>query len=244
MKRRSFCGKRYGITYYGMGFLIGFGAGMFAFKIIYSSLIISLALSTVAGMVFSNVFVNMQINRRKSEFVLEFCDYLDAISSSLSCGKNSYETFQLANDDMHNLYSNISPICIESQRVANGLKSGRSIDELLLDMYERTGCEDVKIFGDVYSICNMAGGDLKQTVSDTKNRIIEKINIENEIKTSLAAPKNELNIMALMPIVITGTLRILGDNFLSGSSLAASTIALGVFIFAYVLGQKIVKIEV
>ncbi len=244
MEKHSYCGKRYGTLEYGTGFLIGAAGGYFAASIIYATLIVNLIAAVVAGFIFSKFYVRGLINRRKKEFTIEFCDYLDAISSSLSCGKNTYEAFILASEDMSGLYQKTSPICIESKRVANGLKSGRGIDELLSDMASRTMSEDVRIFGDVYSVCNIAGGNLKQTVNDTKNSIIEKISIENEIATSLAAPKNELNIMALMPIVITGTLRILGDEFMSGSSILINTVAVLIFAFSYVLGQKIVKIEV
>lgn len=241
---KSYCGKRYGLVEYGTGFLIGFVLGYFAALVIYGILIINLIFAGVAGMVMSKAYVGILIEKRKKEFTFEFCDYLDAISSSLSCGKNTYEAFLIANDDMHGLYSDDSPICTEGQRIANGLKSGRGIDELLKSMETRTMSEDVAIFADVYGICNLAGGDLRKTVNDTKFTIVEKINIENEIKTCLAAPKNELNIMAAMPIAITGALRVLGDSLVGKSSILVNTIAVVIFVGAYMLGLKFVKIEV
>lgn len=111
-------------------------------------------------------------------------------------------------------------------------------------MAERTDSDDVEIFADVFSICNTAGGNLKQTVCDTKQTITEKITIENEIKTSLAAPRNELNIMATMPIVITAALSILDNGSGEGSMLLINTIAVAIFIGSYALGLKIVNIEV
>lgn len=241
---KTYCGKRYGIVEYGTGFLIGFVLGYMAAVVIYGILVVNLIAALIAGMVMSKVYVNILIAKRQKEFTFEFCDYLDAISSSLSCGKNTFEAFLIANDDMQGLYPSNSPICIEGQRVANGLKSGRGIDELLKSMQERTGSEDVAIFADVYGICNLAGGDLRKTVNDTKLTIVEKINIENEIKTCLAAPKNELNIMAMMPIAITGALRVLGDSLVGKSSFLVNTIAVAIFVGAYVLGLKFVKIEV
>lgn len=241
---KTYCGKRYGIVEYGTGFFIGFILGYFAAIVIYGILVVNLIAALVAGVVMSKVYVNILIGNRKKEFTFEFCDYLDAISSSLSCGKNTFEAFLIANDDMQGLYPSNSPICIEGQRVANGLKSGRGIDELLKSMQERTMSEDVAIFADVYGICNLAGGDLRKTVNDTKFTIVEKINIENEIKTCLAAPKNELNIMAMMPIAITGALRVLGDSLVGKSSFLVNTIAVVIFVGAYLLGLKFVKIEV
>lgn len=241
---KIYCGKRYGLTLYGIGFLIGAVLGYFAASVIYGAFIINVVAAVVAGIFGSRIYVNFLIKRRKKEFTLEFCDYLDAISSSLSCGKNSYEALLIANEDMHNLYPAISPICVESQRISNGLKSGRGIDELFNSMAKRTDSDDVAIFADVFSICNTAGGNLKQTVCDTKQTITEKITIENEIKTSLAAPKNELNIMATMPIVITAALSILDNGSSEGSMFIINTIAVAIFIGSYILGLKIVDIEV
>ena len=241
---RSYCGKRYGVAEYGTGFLLGAVPGYLAASIIYGLLFMEIAASVVSGILGMKLYIGYLINRRHKEFTLEFCDYLDAVSNSLSCGKNAYEAFVTANEDMQDLYSKDSPVCVESLRVANGLKSGRSIDELLASMAARSKSEDVKIFADVFSICNTAGGNLKQTVNDTKLTITEKINIENEIRTSLAAPKNELNIMAIMPVAITAALRILGDSIVGETSFIVNTIAVSLFVVSYSIGLKIVKIEV
>ena len=97
---KTYCGKRYGIVEYGTGFLIGFVLGYMAAVVIYGILVVNLIAALIAGMVMSKVYVNILIAKRQKEFTFEFCDYLDAISSSLSCGKNTFEAFLIANDDM------------------------------------------------------------------------------------------------------------------------------------------------
>ena len=76
--------------------------------------------------------------------------------------------------------------------------------------------------------------------------IIEKIAIEQEIQTVLTGPKNELNIMVLMPLVILASLRVLGGGIITddSSSMLVNTIALGIFGGSYWLGRKIVDIRV
>ena len=241
---RSYCGKRFGLLEYGTGFLIGAAFGYFAAFVIYGALPMEIIAAVVFGVAGAKVYIGFLVKRRKKEFTLEFCDYLDAISSSLSCGKNAYEAFIIADEDMHGLYSASAPVCVESLRVSNGLRSGRGIDELLRLMAVRSKSEDVEIFADIFSICNTAGGNLRQTVNDTKATITEKINMENEIRSSLAAPKNELNIMAAMPIAITAALRVLGDGIVGENTLIVNTIAVVLFVAAYCLGLRIVRIEV
>ncbi|MBP5459979.1 MAG: hypothetical protein J6Y62_07445, partial [Clostridia bacterium] len=59
-------------------------------------------------------------------------------------------------------------------------------------------------------------------------------------------PKNELNIMVLMPLVILASLRVLGGGLITddSSSMAVNAAALGVFLFSYWWGRQIVDIRV
>lgn len=244
MEARDYCGKRYGFSSYVLGFAIGAFAGFCISEILYGQIRFNVVLAIVFGLIASRGFVSTLISNRRRQFAAEFCDYLDSISSSLSCGKNTYEAFLAADEDIRDLYKPDDPIYVESMRVADGLKSGRRIDDLLNDMAARSGNEDVKIFCDVYSICNNAGGNLKKIVNDTKATISEKCEIEAEIHTALAEPKNELRIMSVMPLAITVALKTFGDQFSGENSFAVNTIALVIFVIAYAIGAKIVDIKV
>ncbi|NLL62979.1 MAG: hypothetical protein GX241_01855 [Ruminococcaceae bacterium] len=243
-KRVEYCGKHYSVFEYGTGFLLGAVLGYVVANVIYEKMMIALILAICFGVVGSVIYVNHLFKKRKEEFSHEFCDYLDSICNSLSCGKNTYESFVSADYDMRGLYAKESPICIESAKLVNGLKTGRGINELLFEMAENSLCEDVKIFGDVYDICNKTGGNLKKVVVESKNIIIEKISIESEIRTMLSEPKNELNIMSAMPIAIVMALKMISNNSDEGSSFFINTIALIIFGASYYLGQKLVNIKV
>lgn len=79
---------------------------------------------------------------------------------------------------MHELFGKASPICCESQKLVRGLSMGRSIEELLYEMGKNSLCEEAQIFADVYSMCNLYGGNLKEIVIDSKNTLLEKTAIE------------------------------------------------------------------
>lgn len=244
MTASDYCGKRYGFSSYMLGFLVSAVLGFSVSEIIYGDIRFNLVLALTFGVLGSRWFVTALISNRRKRFAEEFCDYLDCISSSLACGKNTYEAFLAADDDIRDLYKSDSPIYIESRRIADGLKSGRRIEELLMETAVRSGNEDVKIFCEVYSICNTSGGNLKKIVSDTKTVISEKCEIEAEIQTVLAEPKNELRIMSVMPIVITVALKTFGDRFSDSNSLVINSVALILFVVAIAIGVKIVNIKV
>ena len=75
--------------------------------------------------------------------------------------------------------------------------------------------------------------------------INDKIEIEMEIQTMVAASRNELNIMMVMPFIIMFTMRGLGDNMTDNSltNLVVKFTALAIFAGAYVLGLKLVDIK-
>lgn len=75
-----------------------------------------------------------------------------------------------------------------------------------------------------------------------------KCEIEAEIETRIASNKNEQNIMAIMPIILVGMIKLAGsdfaENFTTPTGILCTTIAIAAFVGAYLLGRKILKIEV
>jgi len=241
-----YCGKTYGWKEYLLGFAVGALAGYGVGLIMFQRLFLELFLALAAGLWMGKWYIRWCVTKRRREFLNQFCDYLDSISSSLSVGKNSYESFLSANEDMQDLYRAESAICKESARLASGLKSGRAIPDLLEEMAEDSQCGDVRTFGEIYAVCSRAGGNLKKIVDDTRNMLVEKTAVEEEIQTILSGPKNELNVMAIMPLIILAALRILGGDLLTdnAASLTVNLIALGVFVGSYLMGRRMVEIKV
>lgn len=203
-------------------------------------------LALLFGWYFRGAYIRHKVEKRKRDFLDQFCDYLDSIATSLAVGRNGYESFLSAEQDMRDLYGSGAPICYEASRLTEGLRRGRAIPDLLQEMAEETECSSVRSFGEIYRICSTAGGNLRHIVGDTRNMIQEKVAIEQEIQTVLAGPKNELNIMILMPLVILAALRVLGGGLITddASSMLVNSVALGIFLASYRLGQHIVDIHV
>lgn len=72
--------------------------------------------------------------------------------------------------------------------------------------------------------------------------------IESEIETMVAANQMEQKIMMIMPIMIVGMLKMLGEdfaeNFVTPTGLVATTIGVIAFVTAYFVGKKILDIKV
>ena len=74
--------------------------------------------------------------------------------------------------------------------------------------------------------------------------ISERIAVELEIQTMITGQKNQLNILAIMPVVMALLTRSFETDSGNITVIIIKIVALGIFIFAYWLGTKIVDIKV
>ena len=186
--------------------------------------------------------------KQLNELRTQFKDLLESLTSSYSAGQNTVEAFGDAVNDMTSIYGEGADIVKEVQIISTGLQNNiNNIEELLLDFANRSSLDDVMSFANVFEICNRQGSDLKRIVSDTREIINDKIEVEMEIETMIAGSKNELNIMMIMPVIIVVMLKGLG-NTMAGANNAATVfvkiICIGIFALAYVIGQKIIDIKI
>ena len=145
------------------------------------------------------------------------------------------------------IYGEDADIVKELQIIFSGLANNINIEVLLIDFANRSELDDVMSFANVFEVCNRQGGDLKRVVSDTREIINDKIEIEMEIETMLSGNKNELNIMMIMPVIVVLSLSSMGTMTIVSNSpvnLLVKVICLGIFGAAYLIGRKIVDIKI
>ncbi|MBT9776417.1 kinase [Clostridium sp. MCC353] len=183
--------------------------------------------------------------KRLKKLILEFKDLLEALTASYSAGQTTTMAFLDAQKEMADLFGERADIVQELNIINVGLQHNFNIEDLLLNFAQRSGLDDVESFANVFEVCNRKGGNLKQIVGETRSVINDKIEIEMEIQTMVAAGKNDLNIMMVLPFVIMLSMRGLGES-MTGNSLVniiVKIVVLGIFAAAYMFGLKIVEIK-
>ncbi len=229
------------------GFLIGTVAGAIALYIMFADIRVSVFAGPLTGLAGLTIYKNYLISRQRKTVLLQFRDMLDSLSNSFSAGKNTIGAFTDAYSDLKMTYGEGSPIVGELDRVIKGLYNNFTIEDLLKNMAVRCGLEDVNNFVETFIVCNRLGGDLKRIVSDSKEIINDKIEIEMEIRATIASNKNEINILCVMPFVIIALMKLMGVDLATDNSplnAGVKIIAIIMFVFAYVLGRKIADIKV
>ena len=185
--------------------------------------------------------------RRRKAILLQFRDMLDSLSNSFSAGKNTPDAFTDAYSDLKLAYGEQAPIVKEMAIIVSGLHNNFVIEDLLRDMSARCGIDDINSFAETFAVCNRLGGNLKKVVVDSRDIISDKIEIEMEIQTTVAANKNEINIMCVMPFVIIAMMGTMGQASITANTplnVLVKLIAIFMFVIAYKLGRKITDIKV
>lgn len=193
-----------------------------------------------------NLYRNYKIKKRQKELLLQFKDLLESLATSYSSGQNTQGAFGDAKADMVSIYGEKADITAEVELIANGIANNITPETLLSNFAARSGLEDVEIFANVFEVVNRQGSNLKDVISDSREIINDKIEIEMEIETMLQGNKNELNIMIVMPLVIVASVSGLGTMTIANNTpfnVVLKLICIGVFGAAYFMGRKIVDIK-
>ena len=212
------------------------------------NIVIMSIVGIVAAKLFFPIRVQQIIDKRKKALRVQFIDLLDSLSASLASGKNVPAAFMAAREDLLVQYSEDAYIVTEVEQIISGIENNISVESVLVDLGKRSGMKDIVNFGKVFETAYQKGGNLKEIVKNSHEIISSKCQIEMEIETKVSSNKNEQNMMCFMPILLIGMIKMAGsdfaDNFTTPSGLISSTIAIGIFVIAYFIGKKILRIEV
>lgn len=232
---------------YLIGYFLGFAISFFILQIFFENLLLSLIVSLIVGIKTIGIYRNFLVDSKKKKLLLQFKDFLESLTSSFSAGKNTISSFTDAYNDLQLLYGDEADITKEMYIILLGLDNGYNIEELLDNFAQRSGLDDINSFASTFRAANRMGGNLKEIIADTRQIINDKIDIELEIKTTVASKKNELYIMTCMPIIIITCLKGMGDESFSPSSpinFILRIIVLIIVIISFLIGKKITDIKV
>lgn len=227
-----------------LAFLIGFVLAAVVMHIFFGYLIVDIIAGAIAGIVAQPIYRKSMINKNINKLTIQFKDMLDSLNSSVSAGNVMQRAFADAQTDMTFQHGADSFIVKELQTINNGIINGGTIEDMVMDLGRRSNVEDIVNFANVFKIAQRRGGNMKSIITETKNIICDKIEIEQEIHAVLNGTKNELNIMMIMPLVVVPMMSSFsqeGDNQML--NIMVKLFGIIVFIIAYIIGRKIVNIK-
>ena len=189
------------------------------------------------------------IRERKKRLNYQFRDALTSLSVAVQAGYSVENAISACVHDLSRLYVPGNDILEEFRYMENQIKLSVPVEELFMDLGNRSGVEDIENFASVFFTAKRTGGDMNRVIQQVARMLGDKIDVKKEIEATLAAKKSEQMVMSLMPVGIIFYLNLTSPGFLdvlygNPFGICAMTVCLGIYGTAYWLGRRIVDIEV
>lgn len=173
----------------------------------------TLPLLAPAGIVFYRKRYRQKGARQREELCVQFRECILAVSTLLAAGYSVENAFLECAGDMEQMYGGDSLICGELRSIRRGLHINISLEEMLTDFGERSHCEEILQFAEVFAIAKRNGGNLADIIRNTVELIGKKAEVRQEVDTLLAGRKMELGIMKAMPFAIMTYISVTNQGF-------------------------------
>lgn len=246
-------------------FLIAFAAGAFIGYLFYGNLgkdeygqatmntyILNISIPTIVGIIAGKMFLPIRqkqiIEKRRKNLRDQFRDMLEGLVTSLGAGNNIPDSFSAVYEDLKIQYEADSYILKELEIILAGIRHNVPVEDILMDFGVRSGISDIDTFANVFNISYRKGGNIKDVIRNTHNIISEKIEITEDIETTVTSGKTDQKIMLVMPIALISIIKFMSpefaENFATPTGIIATTIAIVCFVGAYFLGKTMLDIKV
>ncbi len=187
-------------------------------------------------------------NRRR-ELASQFKEGMMILASSFGAGYSIENALAAGTRELILLYGEDGLITKEFLYMIQQIRTNRPVEQLLEDLADRSGLEDIRNFSEVFCVAKRSGGDLGAIMRHTADVIRDKMLVKEEIATLTASRQFEQKIMNLIPFFIVfyvenSSPQFFAQMYETGLGRMLMTGCLITYLIAYVMAKKILDIEV
>lgn len=180
---------------------------------------------------------------------MQFKDAMQSVTMALQAGYSMENAWKESERELAGLHGEEALFVQELRRINAAVGVNQPIERLLYEFAQRSDCEDIQNFSEVFLFAKRSGGDFCKIMQTTVRNISEKTEVESEIQTILSAKKMEQRIMNVIPVGLLLYLNVTAPDFLVGlygnlAGRAIMTAALLVYVAAVRISEKIMQIKV
>ena len=186
---------------------------------------------------------------KEEEFRQQFKESIQALAAALNVGYSVENAVRETAKEIKHLFRRDTRIRKEFAKMVHQLEMNQTVEQVMIEFADRVNQEDVRNFVTVFVAAKRTGGDSITMIRNAVKDISEKIEVEKEIQTLLAAKKLEFKIMCVIPFGIVLYMRLAFPEFMEvlyGNPVGVGlmTFCLGIYGAAYKIGKSLVEIEV
>ena len=196
------------------------------------------------------IYAEYMLARRKRALAEQFKDFLFILSTSIGAGRGMRDAIGEAIPGIVGIYGENAILSRELKNMHKRMSIGNEEDVTVLnDFAKRSASEDIVDFMIIYSTCKTTGASLVEALNKAASVIIDKMTIENEIRTMANRKKNESIILFAMPFIVVLFLNLFSPEYIAplyesyiGRVIMTMVVAADIFIYSVM--QKITNVEI
>lgn len=215
----------------------------------YHIIPISIVIGFLTGIYAEKLYAESTIKKRQKALRLQFKDFLGSMSVAVRAGNVEIHAIKSALKDLMLSYNAKADIVKEVENIILQYeKGGIELKVLFEDLANRSDLEDIRSFATIYSVIEGKSDRFGDILTETEEIISDKVEIEQEIETTITSAKSETMVMLIMPIVIVVAMSGMGGGlmetlFTTAVGHLCATVALIIFGISYVLAVRSSDIE-
>lgn len=137
------------------------------------------------------------------------------MSVAVRAGNVEVAAVKSALEDLKLSYSSKADIVREVENIILQYdRGGIEMKVLFQDLADRSDIEDIRSFATIYSVIEGKSDRFGDILTQTEEVIRDKVEIEQEIETTITSAKSETMVMLIMPIVIVVAMSSMGGGLL------------------------------
>lgn len=195
------------------------------------------------GFFLPDTYVRRVKRKRSIKLNDQLPEALNIISNGLRAGLSFTQSIAVASKDLQ------APIAEEFKKVVRDNALGKTMEDALLNLSQRTDDEDLDMFITALLVQRQVGGNLSEVLDTISNTIRERVRIKGEIRALTAQSRLSAMIISFLPVGIALVLFVLNPEYIM--LLFTTTIGLVMIAIAFVMQgigifalSKLIKIEV
>ena len=195
------------------------------------------------GLLLPAMVLTVLVRRRIRKLESQLPDAIDMIVNAMRAGFSFQAAMKFVGEEMP------TPVCTEFMKFYDEQRLGVDVREALLDLEERIGTLDVKMFVTSLLIQRETGGNLSEILTGLATLIRDRAALHAQIDILTAEPKFTGTVLAVLPVLAFAALMFLNPEmmaplFISDTGHYVLAYALASVVAGYFLMRRIARIDV
>jgi tight adherence protein B len=160
-------------------------------------------------------YQRLLVTKRQLQLRLQFRDLLHSMTASFATGRQLKEALNDGCARLSDLYGEGSLLKNELRAMISMVEeSGASPTRLFRDLGFRSGVSEIRQFSDTCEICIETGGDLEKAAGKAINILIDRIEVEEAIRSMTAQKRYEIKILSAIPCILLMCLQLTSSGYI------------------------------